>query len=70
MLESVTVEAEILSVLPGVDEVSSILHVLEYGKESEYNRLIFDTAPTGHTLRLLHLLLVMSKAIVKLQDWL
>ena len=70
MLESVTVEAEILSVLPGVDEVSSILHVLGYGKESEYNRLIFDTAPTGHTLRLLHLLLVMSKAIVKLQDWL
>lgn len=38
---------------PGIDEALAFAKVLEYTKSPLYDLIIFDTAPTGHTLRLL-----------------
>ncbi|XP_057782565.1 ATPase GET3B-like [Salvia miltiorrhiza] len=43
---------------PGLDEViaiSKVMHFLESPEYSKFSRIVFDTAPTGHTLRLLSL---------------
>lgn len=39
--------------LPGMDEYMVILKIRELMKEKEYDLFISDTAPTGHTIRLL-----------------
>jgi arsenite-transporting ATPase len=38
---------------PGLDEALAFGKVLEYLDDSEFDIVIFDTAPTGHTLKLL-----------------
>ncbi len=40
--------------IPGGDEVAALEYIARY-TDSEYETVIFDTAPTGHTLRLLDL---------------
>ncbi|MFX0102105.1 MAG: ArsA family ATPase [Candidatus Hodarchaeota archaeon] len=51
---------------PGVDEAMAFGMVLEFLENSEYDLVIFDTAPTGHTLRLLSLPDILSGWIGKL----
>ncbi|KAG5510122.1 hypothetical protein JKF63_07018 [Porcisia hertigi] len=41
--------------MPGIDEISVFAEILHYVRTLSYDLLIFDTAPTGHTLRLLAL---------------
>jgi arsenite/tail-anchored protein-transporting ATPase len=41
--------------LPGADEVFGVLRLGELERMTDYDRIIVDTAPTGHTLRLLDL---------------
>jgi arsenite-transporting ATPase len=41
------------SALPGMDELAAFLKIAEWTQEDNYYRIIIDTAPTGHTLRLL-----------------
>lgn len=46
------------SLPPGVDEAVAISKVVQLARSEEYkdfSHVIFDTAPTGHTLRLLTL---------------
>jgi arsenite-transporting ATPase len=49
------IEAEELSVIPGLDELFSIADVKRHHDEGPYDVLIVDCAPTGETLRLLSL---------------
>ncbi|MDD2302554.1 MAG: TRC40/GET3/ArsA family transport-energizing ATPase, partial [Eubacteriales bacterium] len=41
--------------IPGMDEVMAILEISRLMAEGAYDRLIVDTAPTGHTIRMLGL---------------
>ncbi len=40
---------------PGIDEMASLDRMMQYMNSKEYDVIVFDTAPTGHTLRLLSL---------------
>ena len=52
---------------PGIDETFALLKVLEFIEtEHDYDLIIFDTAPTGHTLRFLSLPETLSSWIGKL----
>lgn len=47
---------ELLSLsLPGMDEVMSLFELSELDREGEYAHIVVDTAPSGHTSRLLRL---------------
>ena len=41
--------------MPGADEAAAMRQLLEYLDDPRFDRVIVDTAPTGHTLRLLQL---------------
>ncbi len=41
--------------LPGLDEVMSLFELSEVDREGKYTRIVVDTAPSGHTSRLLRL---------------
>lgn len=41
--------------LPGMDELAAYLEISEWIRQDTYYRIIVDTAPTGHTLRLLEM---------------
>ncbi len=43
------------SSMPGADEAVAMRQLLEYLDDPRFDRVIVDTAPTGHTLRLLEL---------------
>jgi arsenite-transporting ATPase len=47
------IEAEELSVFPGMEELFSLMEIRNYKKNREYEVIIVDCAPTGDTLRLL-----------------
>jgi len=40
---------------PGIDEIVALADVLRYADDDAYDRVVVDTAPTGHALRLLDL---------------
>jgi len=48
-------DANPLSAMPGSDEAAAIRLLLEYMDDERFDRVVIDTAPTGHTLRLLEL---------------
>lgn len=49
------VEAEELAILPGMDEIFSLVRMKRHHDEGEFEVLIIDSAPTGTALRLLSL---------------
>ena len=53
-------------VAPGTDEAAAMDLFLDYMDDPRFDYIVFDTAPTGHTLRLLKLPDVMSSAMGKL----
>jgi anion-transporting ArsA/GET3 family ATPase len=59
---------------PGLDEAIAISKVVEFVESADYarfTRIIFDTAPTGHTLRMLALpsfVSAMLQKVSRLQD--
>src|SRR5947208_16116826 len=54
------IQAEELSVLPGLDEIFSLIDVKRYVDANEHDLLIVDCAPTAETLRLLSLPEIMN----------
>jgi arsenite-transporting ATPase len=47
--------AEELAVLPGMEEVSALLHVNKYARENAYDLVILDCAPTAESIRFISL---------------
>jgi len=57
---------EIMGSIPGIDEATSFGQILKSLDQYNFDLIIFDTAPTGHTLRLLNFPNILEKGIVKL----
>ncbi|MFC6771779.1 ArsA family ATPase, partial [Halorubrum pallidum] len=49
--------------MPGADEAAAMRQLLEYLDDPRFDRVIVDTAPTGHTLRLLQLPEIMDSML-------
>jgi len=45
--------AEEMAVIPGMEEIVSLLHINKQAREGQFDRVIVDAAPTGETMRLL-----------------
>jgi arsenite-transporting ATPase len=45
--------AKEMAILPGMELIAALFHVLEYEKSGKYDVIVMDTAPTAETLRLL-----------------
>jgi len=52
--------------MPGADEAAAFQLLLRYMDDDRFDRVVVDTAPTGHTLRLLELPDVMDSMVGKL----
>ncbi len=46
---------DMIGMTPGIDEVAAMDKFMQYMQSQDYDVIIFDTAPTGHTLRFLSL---------------
>lgn len=54
---------EIMTSVPGIDEATSFGEILKSLDEYKFDLIIFDTAPTGHTLRLLNFPNIIEKGL-------
>ena len=59
---------EIMGSVPGIDEAVAFGKIMQSldDDEMKFDLIVFDTAPTGHTLRLLNFPELLEKGILKL----
>ncbi|QIO23300.1 ArsA family ATPase [Haloarcula sp. JP-L23] len=55
-------------VMPGSDELAAVEGLATYADNDRWDRVVFDTAPTGHTLRLLDLPSLLDRGMATALD--
>jgi arsenite-transporting ATPase len=63
------VASEELAIIPGMEEVVSLLHIRRQAKEGNFDVVVVDAAPTGETIRLLTMPETFQWYAARVMDW-
>ena len=60
---------QLISQVPGIDEAIVFMNLLKMAQTMDVDVVIFDTAPTGHTLKMLSFPKVIEQGLVKIMEF-
>jgi arsenite-transporting ATPase len=63
------VASEELAIIPGMEEVVSLLHIRRQAREGNFDAVVVDAAPTGETIRLLTMPETFQWYAARVMDW-